>query len=428
MDSEQASGTEQFRQTEALLSAAMAFAVCGDALTREDLSGPGRLERLMEAQGALMAAAGPGHRVRFTDLLERLTGAEAGSMTGLMPEWADPGSLDGLRFLDVDGVAPGDAFDFRLEAERVIRAAKKVGRFAGRVTFTALDDEHSQESVFSAIKGPYYERHRTNLIEHPVVLEKETATAVSDRPALADLELPTRAIDFYRPVPQHARYRGWWFPCPACRWPMKVSLARADGREQGRAWCLYPWHEQTGATYLFQPSEAEPPVLHPVFECHVPQGRQGELWTGCVPEVPQAQPVEGHKALVRSVWRSTCVPGLPELRLHRVLNHHLKGTGWRAELWVDGDRIDLHVANDNGPRRKTAFPADFKDYTFVNHLVDKLDMDAGDKGDAKWLVVPDHRDEQVQTLDPVCRRYGMRAITASGFVDEVLASVREGRA
>ncbi|WP_371517307.1 hypothetical protein [Kitasatospora sp. NBC_01300] len=428
MDSEQAENSEQFRQTEALLSAAMAFAVCGDALTRDDLSGPGRLERLMEAQGALMAAAGPGHRVRFTGLLERLTGAETGSMAGLMPEWADPGSLDGLRFLDVDGVTPGEAFDFRLEAERVIRAAKKVGRFAGRVTFTALEDEHSQESVFSAIKGPYYERHRTNLIEHPVVLEKEPADAISDRLALADLDLPTRAVDFYRPVPQHARYRGWWFPCPACKWPMKVSVHHSEGRDQGSAWCLYPWHEQTGATYRFEPTQGEPPVLNPVFPCGVPHGRQGELWTGCVPEVPQAQPVDGHKALVRSVWRSTCVPGLPELRLHRVLNRHLQGTGWRAELWVDGDRIDLHVAKDDGQQRKAAFPADFKDYTFVSHLVDKLHMDSGDKGNAKWLVVADHREAQVATLDPVCRGYGMRAITAGGYVDEVLAAIREGRA
>lgn len=420
-------GEAELRQTEALLTAAMAFAVCGDALTRADMSGPGRLERIMEAQGALMAAAGPGHRIRFADLLDRLAGEQAGALAGLMPEWADPGSLEGLRLLDADGVTTSEGFDFRLEAERVIRSAQKVGKFAGRVTYTALEGEYSQDAVFSAIKGPFYERHRTNLIEHPVVLEKEPQGKETGEPALADLNLPTRAIDFYQPIPQHARYRGWWFPCPACRWPMKISLSRSRTKEQGSARCLYPWHEQTGASYLFRPTQGEALVLHPAFECRAPDGSRAALWTGCVPEVPEARPVDGYRALVRKVWRSTCVPGWPELRLHRAINAELEGTGWSAELWPDSDRIDLHVATQKGSARKALFPADFKDYTFVSLLIDKLHLDAGDKGDAEWLVVPDHRQEQIPPLDSVCRKYRMRAVTASQYVEMVVDVVREGR-
>ncbi|GAA1018935.1 hypothetical protein Aple_025260 [Acrocarpospora pleiomorpha] len=428
MNNEQAVGDAELRQTEALLTAAIAFAICGDALTRADLSGPGRLARIVEAQGALMAAAGPGHHIRFADLLDRLAGEQVGALTGLMPEWADPGSLEGFRLLDPDGVITSEGFDFRLEAELVIRSAKKVGRFAGGVTYSALEGEYSQEAVFSAIKGPFYERHRTSLIEYPVVLMQELEGEQSGELTLADLNLPTRALDFYQPIPQHARYQGWWFPCPACRWPMKISVSRFGAKEQGSARCLYPWHERTGASYLFRPTPGEPPVLHPAFECRVPDRPQAALWTGCVPKVPKARPVASYSALVRQVWRSTCIPGWPELRLHRAINAALEGTTWRAELWPDGDRIDLHIATGEGSRRKELFPADFKDYTFVTHLINKLHMDAGDKGDAEWLVVPDHRQEQIPPLDSTCRKYRMRAITASEYVQMVISAVREGRA
>ncbi|GLF95257.1 restriction endonuclease-related protein [Streptomyces yaizuensis] len=415
-------------RTEVLLEAAVAFAVCGNALTREDLSGPERLECIVEAQGALMTAAGPGHRIRFVDLLARLGGEQAGALDGLMPAWADPGSSDGFRFLDPDGVTTSTAFDFQVEAERVIRAAKKVGRFDSRVTYGAVEGEYSQETVFSAIKGPFYERHRRNLIEHPVVLQAELPHWSGSVPLLADLNLPTRALDFYQPVPQHARYGGWWFPCPACRWPMKISVGSTGGKAQGTARCLYPWHEETGASYVFRPAVKEAPVLNPVIECRRPAGREADLWTGCVPEVPLARPVEGFKVLVRSVWRCTCIPGWPELRLQSVIDEELDGTGWHAEVWPDGDRIDLHIAQGEGPGRRTLFPADVKVYTFVTQLINKLHMDGGDRGHAQWLVVPDHHRHQVPQLDLVCRRYGMRALSSSEYVERVISHIREGRA
>ena len=44
-------------------------------------------------------------------------------------------------------------------------------------------------------------------------------------------------------------------------------------------------------------------------------------------EVPQAQLVEGHKALTRGIWRYTTVPGLPELALHDRLTERWPGAG-----------------------------------------------------------------------------------------------------
>ncbi|MGW1616303.1 restriction endonuclease-related protein [Streptomyces sp. NPDC002285] len=415
----QADDTTGIQQTHALLEIVKAFAVCEHAIASEELDGPKRLDRLIEAHGILMAACGPGHLIRFEELLGRLTGDRAGSLEGLLPDWIDTRALAGVRLMDSEGVATEDGFDFRHEAQRVMRAAQKVGKFNGQVTKPKLDDEYSQEAVFSAIKGPFYERHRTTLVQNPTV----------PKGSLSDLKLPSRANDFYKPISQYAQYNGWWWPCPACKWPMKVAATRSGARIQGRVRCLYPWHEETGASYEFVVTarKKSAPTLSPTFGCRVPSGRFAALWTGAVPQLPEAQPVEEYVELVRPVWRYTVVPGLPELALHRAVSADLEGTAWTSHLWPNGDQCDHWITHPDS--EKPAFPADFKDYTWVNHLVSKLHMDGGDRGGAEYLVVPDHRQEQVAQLDMVCRMYGLKAaMTATDYVEMVITGVKEGRA
>lgn len=415
----QADDRTDIQQTHALLEIVKAFAVCEHAMASEELDGPKRLDRLIEAHGILMAACGPGHLIRFEELLGRLTGDRAGSLEGLLPDWIDTKAVAGVRLMDSEGVATEDGFDFRHEAQRVMRAAEKVGKFTGQVTKPKLDDEYSQEAVFSAIKGPFYERHRTTLVENPTVPTR----------SLSGLKLPSRANDFYKPISQYAQYSGWWWPCPACKWPMKVAATRSGARTRGRVQCLYPWHEETGASYEFVVTARKKtaPGLSPTFECRVPSGRFATLWTGALPQVPEAQPTEEYSALVRPVWRYTVVPGLPELGLHRAVTAALEGKPWTAHLWPNGDQCDHWITHQDS--EKPWFPADFKDYTWVNHLVSKLHIDSGDKGGAEYLVVPDHRQEQVAQLDMVCRMYGMKAaMTATAYLEMVITETREGRA
>ncbi|MFD8283489.1 hypothetical protein ACFV47_30565 [Streptomyces solisilvae] len=409
--------TSTVQQIHALLEIVKAFAVCEHAMAAGDLNGPKRLDRLMEAHGILMAACGPGHLIPFDELMGRLTGDRAGSLEGLLPEWIDAEALAGVRLMDSDGVATEDGFDFRHEAQRVMWAAQKVGKFTGQVTKPKLDDEYSQESVFSAIKGSFYERHRRTLVEHPTV----------PTGGLADLNLPSRANDFYKPVSQYAQYNGWWWPCPACQWPMKVTAARSGARTRGRVRCLYPWHEETGASYEFVVTAPKKtaPGLSPTFECRVPSGRFARLWTGAVPHVPEARSVAAHLALARPVWRYTVVPGLPELALHRAVSAVLEGTPWSSHLWPNGDQCDLWITRKGSEQPR--FLADFKDYTWPNHLVNKLHMDGGDQGGAEYLVVPDHRQEQVDQLHAVCRTYGMQAaMTATDYLEMVIGQIKEG--
>ncbi|MFK4035936.1 hypothetical protein ACI2LC_09080 [Nonomuraea wenchangensis] len=187
----QTDDTTAIQQTHTLLEIVKAFAVCEHAIAGEDLDGRKVLAHLIEAHAILMAACGPGHLIRFEELLGRLTGDRAGSLEGLLPTWIDAEALAGVRLLDSEGVATEDGFDFRHEAQRVIRAAEKVGKFSGQVTKPKLDDEYSQEAVFSAIKGPFYERHRTTLVENPTVRVNE----------LTDLKLPSRANGALRSSP-----------------------------------------------------------------------------------------------------------------------------------------------------------------------------------------------------------------------------------
>lgn len=400
------------------LDATQAFAMCGDALTNTKLDGAARLKEIMEAQGLLMAAAGPGHQIRFENLLERLGGDRAGSLDGLMPTWASPPGLDALRFLDKDGFTTEDAYDYRYEVVQVIRTAKKVGRLRGEVTLTDLRGEYKQETVYASLKGNYYHRHRENLVRNPAVTVDE----------LRRLRLPPPALDYYEDIPTYMTHQGYWFRCPACTWPMKITVEGRGGTARGSVQCLYPWHAETGASYIFTPVDGQIPVLDQAIEFRTPSPRHLPLYTGAVPGIPQALPAAGYKALVRDVWRYTTVPGLPEVRLYEVLAERLEGTGVHVRLWPDNDAYDLLVARGQGRGQQVLFAVDFKDYRWSNQLVSKLRADGGDKGRAGWIVVPDHRASQIPQLTDECRRHGMRAATATDFLELVLQTARKDEA
>jgi len=396
-----------------LLEVVKAFEICSNAATHADLKPAERVERLVQAHSSLMAAFGPGHRVTFADILDRLSGDQAGMLEGLIPAWLDATDLSGVRLLDPEGIPTAGGFDFRQEAELVRWKAAKLGKQPEGVTAQGLDAEYSQESVFRSIKGDFYQRHRTTLITRPVVPTSE----------LPDLLLPLQANRFYQPIEQYAQYQGWFFPCTACQWPMKITLTRSGRRARGTVQCLYPWHADTGSVYVFTPTTgSEPPVLHPDFECRQPSARHARLWTGTLPHIPQPLRASDHLALHRAVWRYTTVSGLPELKTHQALEEALAGTGCTPALWPFNDTFDHAVMSPHG---EVLFSADFKDYTWQNHLIAKIHRDAGDSGGAKWLIVPDHRSEQVDHLNAAGRPYDLQAITATDYLTMVVETVKE---
>jgi hypothetical protein len=395
-----------FGETEALSLLNTAFLLAGEALTAPGLRPEERLATLMECHGEALAALGPSGRLPFGEFRAKLRGP----IRDLLPDWIPSEGLEDLTILDADGYVTEDAFDLRWENAELLTLIKSLRAFSGgRVSADQVRNHLAQTEVFEAISGrgpDQYILDRQNLITHPA----------GDTGELSDLGLPLKAVGFYTDVSYQSLYRDWWFPCPVCRWPMKVTEYRAGGSEYGKAECFYPQHADTGARYSFQPTGGGPPLLQPYGEAYQPTVREASLHLTVPDHPPEARPSAGCKALARGVWRYTTVPGLPELRLHQELERRLAGKA-KVQLWPLGDAYDHRVEVTRSDGTTVVFKADLKDYTHAHTLGKSIHRAQGDRGGADWLVVPDHRAGQVPLLDGVCGKYRMRAITATGFAE-----------
>ncbi|GII89731.1 hypothetical protein Ssi03_77210 [Sphaerisporangium siamense] len=401
----------EFGETEALSLLNTAFLIAGEALTAPGLRPEERLATLMECHGDALAALGPNARLPFSEFRAKLRGP----IRDMLPSWISTEGLEDLTILDSDGYVTEDAFDLRWENAELLNLIRNLRDFSGgRVSADQVRNHLAQKEVFEAISGrgpEQYVHDRTNLITHPA----------GDTDELSDLGLPLKAVGFYTDISYQSLYRDWWFPCPVCRWPMKVTEYRSGGKNYGKAECFYPRHAETGASYYFHLTEGGPPTLQPFGDVIRPITREVPLHLGVPGEPPQARSANGCKALARGVWRYTTVPGLAELRLHQELESRLARTGAQVGLWPMGDAYDhlVKVTKPDGTVRK--FKADLKDYTHAHTLGKTIHRAQGDRGRAQWLVVPDHRAGQVPLLDAICVKYEMRALTATDFAVMVCA-------
>ncbi|MGW1411021.1 restriction endonuclease-related protein [Streptomyces sp. NPDC002403] len=373
-----------------------------NAMTAPDKSPSNRLGVLMECHGELLTARGPGSYLSFADFRRQV----CGDPSQLLPEGVPGWDVDELCVVDTDGHVTEDAFDIAAEQRLVLRILQKGGRGAGLLSGQDVDDEVAQETAFAQLckagNQKVYESGRTDLIRYP-------AGPVSE---LSELRLPPLVADLYKDIPYASRYRGWWFACPVCRWPMRIALRREAGQPVGVVDCWHEPHQEMGATYRFRPVEGiVPPELLPGPPPPPPDDREAVLWPD-LEYVPEAKPIEGHKALVRGVWRYTCIPGLPEL----ALRDRLVDRGLKVDLWPALDAYDLcvHVGRKR-TRKKEQLRVDVKDYTSGTALAQLIHAQEGDSGGAEWLVVPDHRATQVHLLSGVGKRYGLNVATASEF-------------
>jgi REase associating with pPIWI_RE len=375
------------------------------AMTTPGLDPEQRLVTLMECHGTMLAARGPLSPLPFGEFRRALRG----DLAGLLPESVSAMDLNGVLVVDQDGQITGDAFDVDLEQQMLLHTLRKLDRTAGSVSDRDLQAEIDQETAFTLLHKQgdqaVYEAGRADLIRRP-------AGPVDD---LSELRLPPLVADFYQKISYDSAYRGWWFACPVCRWPMRIVVRRAAGTPVGAARCWHAPHADMGASYLFRlPPDASAPELLPEPSPPRPGGREAVLYPD-LGEVPQALPAEGYKALTRGIWRYTTVPGLPELALY----DRLTKRGLKVSLWPGLDAYDLLV--EAGPKRgrKVPFKVDVKDYTSATTLASLVHAQEGDRGSAEWLVVPDYRAGQVPLLSGVCAKYGMKVATASEFGEMV---------
>lgn len=368
------------------------------ALTTAGWKPEQRLETLMECHGIVLAARGPGSPLPFGQFREALSG----DLAQLLPDGVEPVDLKGLFVMDQDGQVTEDAFDLDFEQRMLLHTLRKLDRSAGMVGVRELREEVEQETVYLALSKQgiqaTYENGREDLIRYP--------SGPTD--GLVDLRLPPSVVDFYTDIPYGSIHQGWWYECPICRWPMRLVLRKSAGAAVGSARCWHNPHAETGASYLFRPTDdGSAAELLPEPRPSRPAGREAVLFPD-IDAIPQPTPAEKHKALARGIWRYTTVPGIPEL----ALRDRLVERGLKVDLWPALDAYDLLVEI---PGTTTSFKVDVKDYTSGRTLASLIHAQEGDRGGAEWLVVPDYRAGQIPLLSGVCHQYGMKAVTASTF-------------
>ncbi len=359
----------------------------------------------MECHGTMIAARGPANPLPFGEFRRALKG----DVAALLPEGVTPLDLDGMLVVDQDGQITEDAFDFDLEQRMLLHTLHKLDTFAGALNDQELQSEIDQETAFTLLRKQgdqrAYEAGRQDLIRRPAGPVEE----------LCELRLPPLVADFYREISYDSLYQGWWYPCPICRWPMRIAVRKNAGTAVGAARCWHAPHADMGASYLFRlPTDASAPNLLPEPSPPRPRGREAVLAPD-LGEVPQAAPAKGHKALSRGIWRYTTVPGLPELDLR----DRLVERGLKVSLWPGLDAYDLLVEVDSKRGKNIRFKVDVKDYTSAPTLANLIHAQEGDRGGADWLVVPDYRAGQIPLLSGVCAKYDMRVATASAFGEMV---------
>ncbi|MEU2291899.1 hypothetical protein [Streptomyces bacillaris] len=386
-----------------------AAAMAARALTGSDSSTDPevRLKEMMDAHARILWAWGPGKPLTFTKFREILTE----DLSALLPNGVDAGEMSGFYAITGDGEFEEDSYDLEMEQRTVLEALEKAS-WNGRSAMGArVSDELHQTLVHrELLKGRSQESYcawRSALIRTPAGPAGE----------LRRLDLPAKLDEFYEPIRFDALYdQRWWFACPFCSWPMKITLHGEKRGSAGKVRCFHRPHARQGARYEFRvPDSGKAPELRPVGRPLKPEGNASVLFKDITDRMPEPTPEKGHRALVRGVWRCTTIPGIPELGLYDALSTPaVKKKGVVVALWPDMDTYDLLVTVTRKPGVRTEFKVDVKDYTYATLLADKITADRGDKGGADWLVVPDFRYDTVPMLEDVSRKW-MRVATAGDF-------------
>lgn len=260
---------------------------------------------------------------------------------------------------------------------------------------------------------PPWARQRAEQIERALFEEliqrgsddQYTATRrfLIDCPAGADRELAqelnTRGVvrvSAYGPVPEDRVFRWgarWdqrcWWPCPACRWPMRVRGGQVD--------CSFSPHQ---ARYEIDPrtvhGEGPPRLLR--RDSSVPAAPPGP------------RPAEGTRCVHLAAWRFVVVPGVTEVRLADAL---AAVPGVEVRLWPDQDTCDLEVT----PLGDPPLTVDVKDHSAAGRIAERPPR-------ADHVVVPWYRRGQIRELSRLLG--GKRVWDERGFVAHVrrLAGVR----
>jgi hypothetical protein len=226
-----------------------------------------------------------------------------------------------------------------------------------------------------------YTATRRFLIDCPAGGERDLVRELNARGALR--------VSAFDQVPGDRVFQwggGWWercwWPCPVCRWPMRIHGANVD--------CSFGPHQ---ARYEIEPRRVPgggPPRL-----------RRRDSGVPAAPPAPQ--PVEGAQCVRFAVWRFVVVPGVTEVRLGDAL---AALPGVQVRLWPGKDSYDLEVTPPGGP----PLTVDVKDHSAAGGIAERPPR-------ADHVVVPWYRRRQLGELSRLLA--GKRVWNERGFLAHV---------
>lgn len=381
----------RIRREQALTACCLAVA----AETDTGLETARRAAMLMDCLGALRAAHAPGRALQLG-----MGEFRQGLRAPLAPLLPPPGDVDDqfgeLRLMDGAGLVR-DALEDLCREHLVPQAA--LDRHWPWARVRAEQEERRLFEVMRRLEPEEYREARALLAECPAgplrVLRKRW-----DRLWMR--------FDFFEAVSDWpwCQLEGWWYPCPKCRWPMRVVETGQEVEVRCEA------HRARGVHYrlsLERGGRGVAPTL-------VGTGRASEPVVGLPASVD-------HLALSRPVWRYGVLPTLLEIELRDRLKAqaHVRVEMWPGELRPD--EYDLRITVAVPGRRVRTWRVDAKDWASAAALAKAL-LEREPKPYALCIVVPDHQGHEVAYLKARLTGRRTKVLTLTRLVEQVKRAAR----
>ncbi|WP_236703118.1 hypothetical protein [Lentzea aerocolonigenes] len=330
---------------------------------------------LMSCLGVLSAVHPVGKAPTMAGFREGLKG----HLRHLLPNDLDVSGIAELKLLDQDGSFSDEAED--LCGEFLVPAAALEEHWPWQRVAAEQEERRLFEMLRRLPQGEYA-RLRAELVERPT----------------GDLRVLRRTWDsllsrFYEPIAQWPgrQVRGWFFPCPLCRWPMRVLGTGPVVTVRCEA------HVRRGVSYACRPTarENEPPLLRP---------------TGKAATRVDAQPATSESfAVSRVAWRYMTLPGLLECELR---DHAL---GLRADvvMWPHRDLYDLAIKLG-----ENEWLVDVKTWASPRALGEALRA-CPPAASKLVVVIPDHQRKDLHLVRQLVDGCGYRVLTAQQLKKEL---------
>lgn len=360
-----------------LAASAMADPSIGDGL---------RAARLMDSLGVLAAVSPPGRVITLGQLRAGLSGP----LHDLLPAGVDAGMAGDAVLLEPWGSLSAEAED--VAREHFIECAPLEQHW----THSRVRAEQEEQRLYQDLRALGDERY-------------SLARGLLTDYASGEVRVLRRKWDTmwprfggYESVAQWpwARLGDWWFACPNCKWPMKVTrTSPAVTTVQCEA------HAHRGVRYTADGDgkAVGPPVLQPA-------GRNA-------PDVAAQPATQDCMAVSRAVWRFVTLPGVLECELR----DHAAGLGAEVEMWPDLDSYDVRIT---APCRQ--WRIDAKAWVSPVRLLDSL-RERPVRERPLYIVLPEHQRPACRALDEALRPDGFIVRSAEQIKSEVSKAMRGNR-